>query len=445
MRALLLVLLVGCGGTTIQPTTNTATPMPEVRASITAAPVRARVASDAMLAAWPIASPEMLFYVDLENAMAPDALVTRLATSIGGLASQATPVAQVSCIRDALLASKELVLGVRRGMLLVARFDRAHAPQLRACFGASVDAATVRGADDAWMFERDVVATSRDLLFWGKEAFVEEAIERRGVGAEALRTFGLEHDQIARFHLSDAGLTTEATLSATPARLLGNVDMEARTAENATDFADGANNLASQIPPTPGAADHDALVRLAKAIHATHDHKHLNITFALEEPVADQARDLVAALALAKRGVDDYLIATKTAEALNNVGQIAKDIVMAWEAEEITPSGTIKNRNKKKLTSFPAVPATVPRGVKVQTKADDWKAWAPIKFEIDQPQYYQYEVRAAKDGESATVIARGDLNGDGKTSLYELAIKVDRAHGNVLVVAPKPVETNPTE
>jgi len=43
-----------------------------------------------------------------------------------------------------------------------------------------------------------------------------------------------------------------------------------------------------------------------------------------------------------------------------------------------------------------------------------------------QPMYYQYEVRAAKDGESAEVIARGDLNGDGKTSSFVITIKVKK-------------------
>ena len=60
------------------------------------------------------------------------------------------------------------------------------------------------------------------------------------------------------------------------------------------------------------------------------------------------------------------------------------------------------------------------------------------------PQRFQYEIVAAKDGESAEIIARGDLNGDGKMSLFKVAVKVDRAK-DVLVVAPTISETDPDE
>ena len=60
------------------------------------------------------------------------------------------------------------------------------------------------------------------------------------------------------------------------------------------------------------------------------------------------------------------------------------------------------------------------------------------------PQRYQYEIIAAKDGESAEIVARGDLNGDGKTSLFKVAVKVDRAK-DVLVVAPTIFENDPDE
>ena len=61
---------------------------------------------------------------------------------------------------------------------------------------------------------------------------------------------------------------------------------------------------------------------------------------------------------------------------------------------------------------------------------------------MDAAQYFQYEVRAAKDGQSAEVLARGDLNGDGKTSLFRLKLQVK---GDRLDVAPKLEETDPEE
>jgi len=80
--------------------------------------------------------------------------------------------------------------------------------------------------------------------------------------------------------------------------------------------------------------------------------------------------------------------------------------------------------------------------VKYQSTPADWKPWAPIRFEIDSPQYYQYEVKAAADGQSCVATARGDLNGDGKTSKFELTIK---KKGDRLVIDPSIKETDPEE
>jgi hypothetical protein len=72
----------------------------------------------------------------------------------------------------------------------------------------------------------------------------------------------------------------------------------------------------------------------------------------------------------------------------------------------------------------------------------DWAPWKALHFEMGGPQRYQYEIVAAKDGESARIIARGDLNGDGRTSIFEVLVKVDRAK-DVLIVAPSIMETDP--
>ena len=52
-------------------------------------------------------------------------------------------------------------------------------------------------------------------------------------------------------------------------------------------------------------------------------------------------------------------------------------------------------------------------------------AWAKIGFSIQEPQYYQYEVVAAKDGKSADVIARGDLDADGELSTFRVKLTLD--------------------
>jgi hypothetical protein len=89
------------------------------------------------------------------------------------------------------------------------------------------------------------------------------------------------------------------------------------------------------------------------------------------------------------------------------------------------------------------VPAAVPRGAKYQSSVDDWKPWAGIGFKLDEPQYFQYEVVAAKDGKNAEILARGDLDGDGVSSLYRLKIQLDPKTGQL--TAQDLDETEPFE
>jgi hypothetical protein len=195
---------------------------------------------------------------------------------------------------------------------------------------------------------------------------------------------------------------------------------------------------AGSFPGLDG-ADAQLAARLLQSVELTRSGGHIDAAFDLHEPPADQARDLGMVATLAVDGVKKYMTASKSAEARNAVGQIARDYVAWWEKEDGQP------RSKKKLVSLPPVPRAVPKGAKYQSKPADWKAWDRIKFSMDEPQYYQYEVKAAPNGESADIIARGDLDGNGKTSLFRLGIRVDRSSGSSLVIAPSMEETNPDE
>ncbi len=430
-----------CGGADATQSAPHSTPLGSglADAGSAAAAREERVASSALAKAWPIDHPEMLFYADVEAALGPELALVRLLPMFAALASKATPPAQMTCIHDALIASKEVVMGAENGSLFIARFDPARAPRFRACFGVSVETASVRGADDAWaaVDGNDVVAVSRDLFLMGKKELVESAIERPGTSAGVLQRFGLVRSEIARLHI-ESGAVVDGTVSATPTRLSASFNVETHGVHDAERVTDQANHLASQLPPATNPAEHDALLRLVGGFHATHQGKRVDVVFSLDEPAADQSRDLGAAAAFVKRSIDEYLIASKQAEARATLSAIAKNIAVWWEREDLPPK-----RKKTKLVSFPAVPDAVPRGTKVMTKPDDWKAWAPLHFQMDMPQYYQYEVRAAKDGRSATIIARGDLDGDGKTSLFELTFRI--GPGGSLDFAPSITETSPAD
>jgi hypothetical protein len=87
-------------------------------------------------------------------------------------------------------------------------------------------------------------------------------------------------------------------------------------------------------------------------------------------------------------------------------------------------------------------------GVKYQSMPSEWEVDSPtnagfacLKFEMDEPQYYQYWYAATPS--SFTTEAHGDLNGDGAMSKFVLRGMVDSS-GN-LSVAPNIEETNPEE
>src|SRR5262249_51068836 len=130
--------------------------------------------------------------------------------------------------------------------------------------------------------------------------------------------------------------------------------------------------------------------------------------------------------ALAIYGVRRYILNSKTAEARNGVGQMAKDASAAYSREgmaatalRLGASTGVTNR----MCGWAADP--VPKqadpsikGKKYQSKPSEWAAgdqfngWTCLKFSMQDPQYYQYGYAAqgsAQSGDSFTASARGDL------------------------------------
>lgn len=158
------------------------------------------------------------------------------------------------------------------------------------------------------------------------------------------------------------------------------------------------------------------------------------------------------ASSLAIYGVQKYLRETKTAEAKNSLGAMARGAVGAFERETSTSrSGAAAHALCR---SAKPVPAAVPKGTKYQPSSDKDKdyqtgdettGWRCLKFEISSPSYYQYDYRKggtykgpARGGPNPgpngfEVSAEGDLDGDGKTSLFTLTGKIDPKRGFVVL------------
>ncbi len=174
---------------------------------------------------------------------------------------------------------------------------------------------------------------------------------------------------------------------------------------------------------------------------------------------------------LAVVGVRRYLANAKSTEARNSLGAIGKGVAMAYQrtyaSSEPLPAGTPDNMNSQYLclSASEPVPLSLANiaGKKYQSnntngqdfhKDDgfvpgDAKGFACIRFEMLNPQSYQYNyVSDSIDGEppvsgnTMTATAIGNLNGDSVYSTFKLFGSVQ---SKALTLAPSIEETNPDE
>jgi hypothetical protein len=226
------------------------------------------------------------------------------------------------------------------------------------------------------------------------------------------------------------------TLLASSDRFRLGVEADVSEAD-AKDAEQGFAALKQQKIALPGLKGPEAemLLKLLQSVTVERRGSHLSGAFDLREPAVDQARDIGMLTALSVYGVRKYLVAAKADEARSTLLLIASSYSKAWAP----PPGA---HGLRKLVSFPPVPAIVPKGAKYLATPAEWKAWQTINFKVDGPQYYQYEIHAAKDGRSADVIARGDLDADGKQSEFRLHLTESK---DKIAIGENIEEHNPEE
>ncbi len=172
---------------------------------------------------------------------------------------------------------------------------------------------------------------------------------------------------------------------------------------------------------------------------------------------------------LAIYGVSRYLKTSKTAEATNNVGAIAKNSSESLTRDMmagtyVAPGNTTGVGHCICGTATNTVPSTI---VSVTAKkytsdplfgGNDWGkgsttvGWQCLKFTIDQPQYYMYSytesaascTSGSASGDVIHAIANGDLDGNGVQSTFDLQGQVAAGESQI-TWAPKALETLPEE
>ena len=160
--------------------------------------------------------------------------------------------------------------------------------------------------------------------------------------------------------------------------------------------------------------------------------------------------------ALAIYGVRRYLASSKTSEAKNNIGAIARGAVGAFEREtaaaEMVGEGSSSTASSHSLCDDASpVPGAVPKGKKYQPvtsgtsdfeAGDSTTGWQCVKFNMTQPIYYQYHynkdalVAAPANPAGCTAPcfeagAVGDLDGDSDPSRFSITGQVNTSSGKL--------------
>jgi hypothetical protein len=424
---------VSCGGA----------PAPKAAAPPAAAPpaaappaaVAPRTASAEVARYWVFdGTTQLQLYAGMDSLMHTE-LFSGLVPAILAEADELLKAKQKDCLQALAGRARELLVGVdQRGGLFIVELGGQGVKEARsACVGSLLPAerAAVTGAEEAYAVSgTEVVAVQPGVVLIGTKALVEAALAPHSVVVP--RSLELKGDQQLVFQVraSSPDISAAGAMRVSSERFRLEADVEIPDEGLANMAEQKLNEAREQAKAMAKARPDIPLGALLKAFDVQRRGNQFKSAFELREPVVDQARHLGVLIGLSVYSARRYVQDAKMAEAPNTLGSIA----LAYGAtfKELPAPG--KRAAVKKLVSLPAVPTSVPRGVKYQSSPDDWKRWSSIHFALTEPQYYQYEVVAAKDGKTAEIIARGDLDGNGKASLFRLKIELNPKTGEITAV-----------
>jgi hypothetical protein len=270
------------------------------------------------------------------------------------------------------------------------------------------------------------------MLFAGDDAPLRRALHAKAGDSPLASRVALSGDAVGAVwgDVNEGPVhTVSGTLRASEQLFAMDVAVEMTSEQAATQFAQVAQGAMGSGAGAPAGAVPKGFERVIAA-----DGKTLKLHIGAKGSVEEQVATVGMLSTLAIAGVRRYLARAKSAEAEATVRAIAKDLEAYVEGE----------RSAHKAPRFPPpappVPAEIPRAGRYQSSAADWAAptWKAIAFSMTEPQFFRYSVATGADRKHAMVRAEGDLNGDGKASLYELPLEIDKkgqvAEGQLKVV-----------
>lgn len=411
-----------------------------------APPATGRSPSKEIAARWPFdGAPDLLVYADAESLLV-SGFAQQMVPRVLDLKELPRPA--IECTQAVVASTKEMLVGTSGNTKLAILRVEGNAVR-DACVPAfeGAKATTVANATAyALPGDNELLAFLPGFVLLGSRAAIEQAAT--GTGVAPRLTLGTDEHVSAM--LRTQGIVVHGALGTSPRRFFVHADVTMHSEEEAVQVertvAEGrktlSQRLGTELRLSPG--EQQLITRLTNAATLTRDGERLRLKFELDGPAETIANDLAAVAGLAVRSVRQYVVQSKQAEAKNTLVHIGRGLAMWWEREDMDKNGKLVPQSSKKLFSIAPTPKDVPKGTKYQSTREDWKPWRELRFEMTSPQYYQYEIKAAKDGKSADIIARGDLNGNGKPSVFVLHVQ-RRSTDNMMVVGPSITETDPDE
>jgi hypothetical protein len=347
----------------------------------------------------------------------------------------ALPERYAPCL-DALLQHSEelLVRGTEQHGYAVLSFAPQGLAAVRAaCLGSVVptnEPVSIAGAAEAYAGGDDVLAfVPPSTVLFGQKAEVQAALTPGHATAPMPPHFTLKGDELLglRVDVAEPKIGVDASLASAPDVF----SLEARASLPAEELAarieQGFELFRGQAKERVKEAGGDATVQaLLDGITLERQGSQLHAALAIRGSIDQQAHAIGQLAAMTVVATERYLTNAKAAESKAVMALIVKAYQYSLQESEAAAP-----KKARKLVSLPPVPLNVPRGEAYQSKAEDWKGWAALQFSLAEPQRYQYEVVAAKDGKTAQVIARGDLDGDGDLSVRTLTIELDPKTGRL--------------
>lgn len=401
-----------------------------------------RVPSKEMAAHFPFKDEEIttLAYSDLAFLTQPDA-VSALS---GGLAAVASELGGVdkACVDAIVGGAKELLIaGTAQRQWVVVLKVPGHKLE-SVCAPKTGESETIEGTTKAWRYpERGrSCATTADWLACGAPDLVKRSLAAQN---EPTIPVGLNPNEIVTLDDRDSDKDMKVSVASLPDRLEARVELNFDTDERpraihelAAHASEGVAGFNTTFKTTD--AEKKLVEQIANGVVASHRGTRANLRVDLAGTPAEQGARLGTFLSLLGKVAVRERNEMRQVFVERHLQSIAEQIVKNWDAKDAKlPFGD------KRLVSMPPVPKEVPKGQPVTTAEADWKAWKTMPH-LTTPSYWQFEIKAAPDGQTADLIARGDTNGDGKQSTFKLHIRVDKS-SKQLMIEPKVDATDPDE